>query len=572
MANERKMKSGGSTLDGDNIWLILATIGLVGIFVNYYWRSVALYLLDFVFDHRKEILAGLIVVVLMGIWFVYDRFMHYLDGKRADRILDENEFCIGTDDATGKPVHILTAQRLTHMQIIGTTNAGKTSGVILPMCVHDVKVGNGFVLIDGKSERSLLDQIYAYASELGRKNDVQVFSLANPAISATYNPFLRGDAEQITERFFSSLKFENEYYKNEQVRIFLTAVSVLKVRGEQVLPSVIREAIRNREFLKAMSIGLADTALLSDVGAILKEKDDEYREKTSGIISALSLFCSGGVSALFNQPVSEIDLKHLYRGRGIVYFQLPTLMYQNLGPMVARMILAELKQILSEQQMASSPNPVKIFPLYLDDFNDYLDPSFESVLNKLRSAGLAAVFSHQSLSDLAKVSPEFKEGVLTNTNVKFFMRGSHPETNEYIAKFIGTRTVEKTTSRASTESGFFGSREVDTGERSVREVEEYIVHPNAMKNSFGLWQGTLVVPETNGRRIVEKVQAKPAPLLPTLSLPVRSIEARPLAPIVARWIGAQVSSPAKPDGSATTPRNAEKVAFLQSVQKENEGK
>lgn len=475
--------------------------------------------------------------LLAVVYTIFDRtVLDYIDEKRTTKRLRETEFELGQDMNTGKPVFIRTDQRLTHMQIIGTTNAGKTSGVILPMCVHDIKKGNGLILVDGKSERDLLNQIYAYGTELGRKSDIQIFSLANPAISATYNPFLRGNAEQVTERFFSTLKLENQYYRDEQFRIFRTILSILKLRGEPPTPEVIREVIKNRDLLRAMAEGCSDKSLLSEVEIILKEKEETHQEKVSAVLSALSQFCSKNVSGLFNQAYSEIDLKQIYRSRGIVYFQLPTLMFPQLGPMVGRMMIAELKQILSEQQMASGENPVKILPLYLDDFNDYLDPSFESVLNKLRSAGLAVIFAHQSLSDLSKVSPEFREGVLTNTNIKFFMRGSHPETNEYAAKFIGTKTTEKTTSRASTERGiFFRNREVDTGERSVRDVEEYIVHPNEMKNSFGLWQGTLVVPERHGRYIYEKVEARPVPNLPALSLPLRELRTFSAESVLSKW-------------------------------------
>ena len=162
-------------------------------------------------------------------------------------------------------------------------------------------------------------------------------------------------------------------------------------------------------------------------------------------------------------------------------------------------------------------NPI-YFSCILDDFQDYIYEGFVTILNKSRSANVGVMFSHQSLGDLEKVSPDFKQIVVTNTNIKVIMRSNDPDSAEQFAKIIGTKAAEKTTSRRS--KRLFGSK--DTGEQSVREVEEYVCHPNTFKSGLGRGEGILVLPYPNGR-IVKRVAFAMAEDLPTISLPIRDL-------------------------------------------------
>jgi type IV secretory pathway TraG/TraD family ATPase VirD4 len=150
-----------------------------------------------------------------------------------------------------------------------------------------------------------------------------------------------------------------------------------------------------------------------------------------------------------------------------------------------------------------------LFSVYLDDFNDYIYPGFVSLLNKSRSANVGVVFSHQSIGDLEKVSADFKQTVLVNTNVKIILRSNDPDTAEHFAKQIGTIGSEKVTERRS--RSFIGSQ--NTGEQSVRDVEEYIIHPNVFKRELGLGQGVAIIPHAQGQ-IVRRIKFTPTPDFP----------------------------------------------------------
>jgi type IV secretory pathway TraG/TraD family ATPase VirD4 len=361
---------------------------------------------------------------------------------------DESSIILGTDVESKKLIHLKEEFRTAHTQVIGSTNAGKTASIILPWAVQDIEKGRGLIIIDGKADQSFLYKIYSYAVRSNRQRDFKVFSLANPAISSTYNPFCEGTAEQITERFFSTLEMSDPYYESIQFAALRTILSLLIRRGEKPLPGVIRELLRDKERLKGWLSGLNDANLVREIQAMLQDSQEDFQKKYSGLVTALGHFSYGATSSLYNTRYPEIDILEVIKRKQICYFQLPTMQFPFLGEATGKLVLQSLQSAVSEIQVNSRPSS-SLFSVYLDDFNDYIYPAFASLLNKSRSANVGVVFSHQSLGDLEKVGPDFKQIVLTNTNIKVIMRSNDPDSAEHFASLIGTKTGDKTTQRRS---------------------------------------------------------------------------------------------------------------------------
>ncbi len=160
-------------------------------------------------------------------------------------------------------------------------------------------------------------------------------------------------------------------------------------------------------------------------------------------------------------------------------------------------------------------NP-RFFSCILDDFQDYIYEGFATILNKSRSANVGVVFSHQSLGDLDKVSEAFRNVVLTNTNIKIVMRMNDPDTCEHFASTFGTKKNTKITEQVSdTEK---------TGAGTIREVEQFIYHPNDFKN-LGTGQGILSIPHRDGVKLL-KMKFRQLDNLPRWRLP--RVEKKPI--------------------------------------------
>jgi type IV secretory pathway TraG/TraD family ATPase VirD4 len=127
---------------------------------------------------------------------------------------------------------------------------------------------------------------------------------------------------------------------------------------------------------------------------------------------------------------------------------------------------------------ASNQKPMTII---IDEFAEFAIPEFPSFLNRVRGAGIGVVIAHQTRGDLEAISPDFKNKIESNTNTKIVAGVTDPEDAQFYAQMIGTRTVTKET-RQVEETGFFIFKSsVETGMKSVRDVEEFIIHPNRIK-------------------------------------------------------------------------------------------
>jgi type IV secretory pathway TraG/TraD family ATPase VirD4 len=102
------------------------------------------------------------------------------------------------------------------------------------------------------------------------------------------------------------------------------------------------------------------------------------------------------------------------------------------------------------------------------------------------------------LGDIKTLGDAVANSILTNANLKVFMRGNDPDSAEYFAKVIGTMKGQKFTER--TKKSFWNNS--STGDGSLREVEEFIVHPNKFKNDLGVGEAVMVVPHESGSRTI----------------------------------------------------------------------
>jgi type IV secretory pathway TraG/TraD family ATPase VirD4 len=134
----------------------------------------------------------------------------------------------------------------------------------------------------------------------------------------------------------------------------------------------------------------------------------------------------------------------------------------------------------------------------LDDFSEYLYPGFVSILNKLRSANVGVVFAHQALGDIKTMGDAIANSILTNANLKVFIRGNNPDSAEYFSKAIGTVKAMKYTERPKHS---LWNNEA-TGDASAREVDEVIIHPNRFKRELRVGEAVMIVPHESGNRAV----------------------------------------------------------------------
>ncbi len=404
-------------------------------------------------------------------------------------------------------------QRVEHVQIIASTGRGKTQSVILPWLIQDFVRGSNVILIDGKGDQGLVTKIRQFAE---KPDDVTVFDLGDLRKSAVTNPIKYGSPQQIADRIFATFEFESHYFETVSYEAALLVLELFRSQG--------REA-KFRDLYRCLTDDAVLTDLVSSSGKELDASssgDDATRlalkylaepfrarqEKLSGFLGQLRAFAIGELAGLVNGDASgrrSFSLSELVRepsgdrNRALVIL-IPALLYQKSAARLGQMFLQEMAWA------AASRKTEEFLPVFLDEFSSFVYEGFLQLLNKARSMGIALHLSHQSMGDLEKISPDFAKAIVTNTNVKCVLGVNDPDTAEFFAKLFGTEKAKKTTERA--EKKFLSEMEM-SGFMSVRDVEQYRIHPNRLK-TFSRGQGVLSF-MSDGQSIVEEIQFAPVP-------------------------------------------------------------
>ncbi|MBY0316108.1 MAG: type IV secretory system conjugative DNA transfer family protein [Bdellovibrionales bacterium] len=445
------------------------------------------------------ILALTPILTAVLYWFSRYRESKISEKQKMASIIGEvhgSVYCGQTQDR--EAVFIKPRQRSMHTQVIGTTNAGKTESVILPWAIQDLEQGRGLILIDGKSDRGLLNKLWNYSVKYGRENDFRLFSLGSIDESHQFNPLIGGSPEEISERVFNSFEFENEYFRSVQFEVFSQVLRIFADAHEIPTFLKLHQAITEPNRLVALSHRLKDDSLRQWADHFKAIPASDRLQRTSGLTAALSQFAFGKTAQLFNTEKPSFTLETALNDNLIIYFQLPVLLSPFLGRASGKMILQCLQSAVANRHRGENRSP-QFFSVFLDDFTEYLYPGFVSVLNKSRSANVGIVFAHQALGDIQTLGDAIANSILTNANLKVFMRGNDPDSAEYFAKVVGTTKGEKFTSR--TRKTFWANE--STGDGSVREVEQFIVHPNKFKNELGVGQAVMVIPHEGGSKTID---------------------------------------------------------------------
>lgn len=408
-----------------------------------------------------------------------------------------------------EPFYVPLRQRSMHQHVLGKTGSGKTASVIWPSVLQDALDGKGVLVMDAKGSDENVRMMKGIAALAGRQSQLKVFAL--PAwnqpqvISHTYNmvyvrPRSRtdsgGDVAAVAERVFSILPLgDNEYY-NTQAQVMLTNLcrvlhGMVDEAGNGFVFTLRDVAIcfkgwgddgRYSQALQYCLSGTLDQDAAREARNQVARLDRDAQKAFSGVVGAIDKFLAPMVNAY--EP--DIIFEDLLQTNGLVYVQLPGNLFKIQGPAMGKVMLMDVQQEGSLRQVQRTTRNQTPFSVTIDEFYNFADMSIIDSLNKLRDANLHYTLSHQSIADLELVSKEFSVAAWDNTRTKIILNQDNPELCEKIAKSIGTyQHVDKTVRQQ--EGALFTS--LSTGDASTKVIEEFRLHPNAVKALAPCGQG-----------------------------------------------------------------------------------
>lgn len=238
--------------------------------------------------------------------------------------------------------------------------------------------------------------------------------------------------------------------------------------------------------------------LLTDDGDVDKQKKIlferlfiRYEHKTSpfylyatseALQTNLNMLLDSELGKLFDTKGAKntLDIQEIARKNDIVYVSLNGLIYKEFIRTLAQMLVGDINYFASEMYRKSqSKGILTIF----DEPASYLNESFIDMVNKGRGAGIHAVYSPQTMADIAKLGDKLMEQLVGNVNTLIIGKTNEATEAEYWSNTIGTYEDIDVTSMIEQEEGFSDVGKTDwTGERGTkRNVDRFKVNPNRFK-------------------------------------------------------------------------------------------
>jgi energy-coupling factor transporter ATP-binding protein EcfA2 len=403
-----------------------------------------------------------------------------------DRTPLEDEILIGHKIGNkNEPVYLTKANLNYHVQLIGGSGAGKTT-LIQVVLKSLIPKKMGIIFVDLKADFDTIKWIRNEALRSDRLQDLEFFCLTQHKISKPYNPIKHGTPQEILSQIMNSLDWSEEYYKKTASRALSDLLLALcQIRDQGGTPFTLSDLAHYLSHPDELETLAVSEFLDNETKETLRNRAESLREKdglrqVSGLLSDLINIYRSSAGPLIGKEslsTSAIDLKETIKQGKITYFLLNSMADKASCTQLGKLVLQDLIRSVGQIYDEVPEKDRKPCLLIVDEFASFATDNFIDLLNRARGAKLGIMVAHQSRGDLMKVSPTFCDQLERNCNTKLIFGTDSPDDAEYFASMAGTRSIQKSTVRYK--RGLLWDQ--NTGEKSVRDTEEFVVHPNQIR-------------------------------------------------------------------------------------------
>ena len=447
-----------------------------------------------------------------------------------ERSLDRSGLLLGYTTDTGEPLYLSDDNMTRHGLITGQTGMGKTV-FGNNLMFQQIERGGGLLFVDGKLDADNIQTIYEFCCHAGRKSDFLVINPGQPERSNTYNPILYGDPDEISSRILSLIPDTSgsagaDHYKQSANQALSAFIGGLKEAGLDYNFLSLSMLTMNEPALESLMAMIQSFSPGSPARKNLAMFLDQYskdnitdsdstnihidlkklKDTLGGIGSRMHLFGTGKFGDVLNSFNPEVKLYEGIRDNKIMYAALPTMGKAVAAENFGKMMVADLRTSISWLQLNKNDRPKIPFLAFLDELNSYATESLAVMNEQARSARVAIFGAIQTDSGLAKISEDFKERVLANSETKVFFKLSSDDTALSAESIVGmTRRVVTSESAGQTQASSAQSLQVgpqknssagESNQVADREEEQPYVSRDKFK---GLDAGECIV--VRGRHV-----------------------------------------------------------------------
>lgn len=351
----------------------------------------------------------------------------------------------------------LPAEMLTrHCLGIAATGGGKSNFLNL-ILKQQMMRGGGVIHIDGKNNKDAIREFLALAKQHNRWHDVRIINIDDATASNTYNPLLRGDAEELTTRIMLLISGGGDPFFRSQASKGLGAIAGLIKKmdlpfsfadlsvlmgSEAALRYLLREGPRDtREYVDYNMF--FDQLITVDRRTGAKQVDEKKLQHTFGdLLGKVAAYTRGHARDVVNAYNPEVDILNAMKEGLLVYVALPMLSKAEVATDFAKIFLSDIRTAVGQLQNVppdQRPNPT--FLCLMDEFSSYAMPTVAPLFEQARSANVCLfpfIQTISSLSDKANgLSAEFAAKILGNTWNKIAFVLKEPESCKQVSELSG---------------------------------------------------------------------------------------------------------------------------------------
>lgn len=318
---------------------------------------------------------------------------------------------------------IAIQDRLRHTYVLGSTGSGKTN-LLIQLIDRDIKEGRSAVVLDMRGD--LVDRIISRNADDLNPECLSLIDLRNPSISSGLNPLQSShDPYGAALHVHSVLRASAESWGvqlDETLRCSLIALSYARSSLAD-LPKLLSDAGLRQQILSSVSDPQVHS-FFERFGQLSTERQIAW---TLPVLNKVSPFLSHpAIRTIFGERPSIDVAKTLNQPGSVTLVALAADRMHGLAGTFGCLVVSAVENAaMSRVDMPEERrNPVH---LYLDEFENFQSPAFESIIAEGRRFRLGLTLSHQNLHQL---DTKLRHSITNNAATRIYFRTGHVDAKE----------------------------------------------------------------------------------------------------------------------------------------------